>query len=106
MQSLMQGMTKGERCLWIIKCFPNRLSAHRSGLRNAILPGRSHVLKYDDVMNKQREVIYSQRRKVLLGEDISDTIIGMRHTLLEGLVDAQCAQGSEGFEPRHLLSRP
>ncbi|NPV29152.1 MAG: preprotein translocase subunit SecA [Firmicutes bacterium] len=35
---------------------------------------RKHVLEYDDVMNQQREVIYSQRRRVLLGEDLGDTI--------------------------------
>ena len=32
---------------------------------------RKNVLKYDDVMNQQREIIYGQRRKVLDGEDIS-----------------------------------
>ena len=37
---------------------------------------RSHVLKYDDVMNQQRAVIYGQRRKVLMGEDISENIQG------------------------------
>jgi preprotein translocase subunit SecA len=35
---------------------------------------RKHLLEYDDVVNKQREVIYSQRRDVLLGEDISEII--------------------------------
>ena len=35
---------------------------------------RKHVLKYDDVMNKQREVIYAQRQSVLKGSDISNTI--------------------------------
>ncbi len=38
---------------------------------------RKYVLQYDDVMNKQREVIYAQRRRVLEGEDISDTINDM-----------------------------
>ncbi|MBN2284869.1 MAG: preprotein translocase subunit SecA [Tissierellales bacterium] len=35
---------------------------------------RKHVLQYDNVMNKQREVIYSERRKVLMGENLRDHI--------------------------------
>ncbi len=38
---------------------------------------RKNVLQYDDVMNKQRELIYSQRNKVLNGEDIKDTVLKM-----------------------------
>ena len=38
---------------------------------------RKSVLQYDDVMNKQRELIYEQRDKVLYGEDIKDTVINM-----------------------------
>ncbi|SHJ00908.1 protein translocase subunit secA [Dethiosulfatibacter aminovorans DSM 17477] len=38
---------------------------------------RKHVLQYDNVMNKQREVIYSERRKVLMGEDLKDHIMTM-----------------------------
>ncbi|CAN4015117.1 hypothetical protein GLDPPO_GLDPPO_13595, partial [Dysosmobacter welbionis] len=35
------------------------------------------VLEYDDVMNKQREIIYQQRREVLDGKDLKDTILSM-----------------------------
>ena len=38
---------------------------------------RKHVLQYDDVMNKQREIIYGQRRKVLMGEDVHDSVMEM-----------------------------
>ncbi len=38
---------------------------------------RRSVLQYDDVMNKQREIIYSQRDKVLNGENVRDSILGM-----------------------------
>ena len=44
------------------------------------------VLQYDNVMNKQREVIYDERRKVLFGEDLKDNIMGMMATLVENLV--------------------
>ncbi|EHQ92236.1 preprotein translocase subunit SecA [Desulfosporosinus youngiae] len=38
---------------------------------------RKHVLDYDDVMNQQREVIYAQRRAVLMGENLYDNIMDM-----------------------------
>jgi len=38
---------------------------------------RKHLLEYDDVMNKQREVIYRQRREVLTGEDLQDVVQDM-----------------------------
>ena len=44
---------------------------------------RKHVLQYDDVMNKQREVIYEERKKVLEGEDLKDNIFSM----LDRIVD-------------------
>jgi len=44
---------------------------------------RKHVLQYDNVMNRQREVIYSERKKVLMGEDLRDYIFSM----IEEIVD-------------------
>lgn len=44
---------------------------------------RKHVLQYDNVMNKQREVIYSERRKVLLGESLIENIAGMIDDLIQ-----------------------
>jgi preprotein translocase subunit SecA len=38
---------------------------------------RKHVLEYDDVMNQQREIIYGQRRKILMGEDLKENIFHM-----------------------------
>ncbi|MBR2215746.1 MAG: preprotein translocase subunit SecA [Selenomonadaceae bacterium] len=38
---------------------------------------RKHVLEYDDVMNQQREVMYGERRKILLGENLRENIMGM-----------------------------
>jgi preprotein translocase subunit SecA len=48
---------------------------------------RKHLLEYDDVMNKQREVIYSQRREVLGSEDLKDTVMEMIEEQGEGLVE-------------------
>lgn len=48
---------------------------------------RKYVLQYDNVMNKQREIIYDERRKVLFGEDLRDYIINMAHTILGSIVE-------------------
>ena len=48
---------------------------------------RKNVLKYDDVMNKQREVIYAERRRVLEGENLKDDIIAMRNDVIDKTVD-------------------
>ncbi|MGB4438035.1 MAG: preprotein translocase subunit SecA [Sedimentibacter sp.] len=44
---------------------------------------RKHVLQYDNVMNKQREVIYSERKRVLLGEDLKDYVSKMVDELID-----------------------
>ena len=48
---------------------------------------RKNVLKYDDVMNAQREIIYGQRREVLNGENIHDNIMDMIHSVAEVTVN-------------------
>ncbi|MFZ5975633.1 MAG: preprotein translocase subunit SecA [Bacillota bacterium] len=48
---------------------------------------RKHVLEYDDVMNQQREVIYEQRRTVLRGEDVSESIMQMAEELVDGALE-------------------
>jgi preprotein translocase subunit SecA len=48
---------------------------------------RKHLLEYDTVMNQQREVIYTQRREVLAGEDLKESVMEMVEEQAEGLVD-------------------
>ena len=48
---------------------------------------RKHLLEYDDVMNKQREVVYSQRRFILGGDNLRDTVLEMMEDVVEDLVD-------------------
>ena len=48
---------------------------------------RKNVLQYDDVMNKQREVIYTEREKVLKGDDLSGDIASMTEDLIDDTVD-------------------
>lgn len=47
---------------------------------------RKHVLQYDDVMNTQREIIYSQRREVLDGKDLKEKIQKMMHAVIEEII--------------------
>jgi len=48
---------------------------------------RKNVLKYDDVMNVQRQVIYAQRRQVLEGEDMSEEVRAWTRETIEAIVD-------------------
>lgn len=60
---------------------------------------RKHLLDYDDVLNQQREVIYSQRRRVLQGED-------MREPILEMVADVIDRALQETFLDKHYLEEP
>ena len=53
---------------------------------------RKHVLQYDDVMNKQREVIYAQRKQVLNGENLRDSFTKMLEGFVDGIVSTYCAE--------------
>jgi len=48
---------------------------------------RKHLLEYDDVMNKQRETIYGQRRKILHGEDQRQYFLGLIDSLVDWMLD-------------------
>ena len=54
---------------------------------------RKHVLQYDDVMNKQREVVYAERRRVLAGENLENQIRDMIHQMISDAVDAFDSEG-------------
>jgi preprotein translocase subunit SecA len=54
---------------------------------------RKNVLKYDEVMNKQREVIYETRRAILEGEDLGDQTLGFLGDAVAALVAEYCPQG-------------
>ena len=54
---------------------------------------RKHVLQYDDVMNVQRGIIYSQRKKVLEGEDVRDAIMDMVTTVIDSSIAIYCSEG-------------
>ena len=65
---------------------------------------RKAVLEYDDVMNKQREIIYGQRKQVLDGMDVKSVIMNMMNTSIRHLVQGAFAGGSlDSVSMRELL---
>ncbi|MBI3039259.1 preprotein translocase subunit SecA [bacterium] len=67
---------------WISKSIENaqkKVEAHHFDIRK-------HVLKYDDVMNQQRAMIYKERRKALEQSDIHEDMLGMAQEVMEGVL--------------------
>src|SRR4051794_29017229 len=56
---------------------------------------RKHVVQYDDVMNKHREVIYADRRQLVMGEDVQDRVWEMVEGEVEKIVDANMGDGRD-----------
>jgi len=87
MQAMLtkMGFEKGEAIEhpWITKAIEN--SQKKVEGRNFDI--RKQLLEYDDVMNKQREVIYAQRRELLMADDVRDVIEDMQHDYAERLSD-------------------
>ena len=63
---------------------------------------RKHVLQYDDVMNVQREIIYKQRRQVLDGENLKESIIKMINALAEEIVTGYVTE--EGLNKEAMMA--
>ncbi len=59
---------------------------------------RKNVLNYDDVMNTQREIIYKQRREVLDGENLKESILHMIDATAENIIDAHTIDGTVEVE--------
>lgn len=51
---------------------------------------RKNILKYDDVMNDQRKVIFEQRLEFMDASDVSETVAGMRHDVVENIISKAC----------------
>ena len=79
------GMKEGEAIVhpWVNKSL-ERAQAKVEG-RNFDI--RKQLLKFDDVMNDQRKVIFGQRREIMEAKDLSDVVADMRHQVIEDLVD-------------------
>ena len=80
------GMKEGEAIIhpWVNKSL-ERAQAKVEG-RNFDI--RKQLLKFDDVMNEQRKVVFGQRMEIMEADDVSETIRDMRHQVVDDLVDA------------------
>jgi preprotein translocase subunit SecA len=82
MDSMLQrlGLKEGEAIVhpWVNKALEK--AQQRVEARNFEI--RKNLLKYDNVMNSQRKVIYEQRRELMRTGDVSQTIVGMRHEIV------------------------
>ena len=80
----MSGLKEGEAIVhpWINKALEK--AQQKVEARNFDI--RKNLLKFDNVMNDQRKVIFDQRIGIMKGEEIADTIDDMRHTTIEDLV--------------------
>jgi preprotein translocase subunit SecA len=54
---------------------------------------RKNVLKYDEVLNRQREVIYGERRRVLEGEDLQDQVVHFMDDTIDAYITAETTEG-------------
>ena len=65
---------------------------------------RKHVLEYDNVVNKQREVIYAERRKILSREDLHDDLMDMVEVEIRGVIESHFSLDDEDQDFDTLLS--
>jgi len=72
------------------KMISNRIENAQKSVEAQNFDARKHLLEYDDVMNKQRETIYSIRRSALEGKDQRDYILGIAEDVVRELVETFC----------------
>jgi preprotein translocase subunit SecA len=78
------GLKEGEAIIhpWINKALEK--AQQKVEARNYEI--RKHLLRFDDVMNDQRKVVYQQRREIMSAPDIAATVVDMRHETIERMV--------------------
>ena len=94
MDSMLQrlGLKEGEAIIhpWVNKALEK--AQQKVEARNFDI--RKNILKYDDVMNDQRKVIYEQRREIMKATDVSPTIADMRHETIDEMVAQHIPENS------------
>jgi len=86
MDSMLQklGLQEGEAIVhpWVNKA----LEKAQQKVEARHFEGRKYLLKYDDVMNDQRKVVFEQRKDLMRAEDVQDTVVEMRDDVIDSLV--------------------
>ena len=86
------GLEEGEAIThsWINKAVEkaqSKVEAHNFEIRK-------QLLRFDDVMNDQRQVIFAQRKDIMEAKDVHDTVVDMRHETIEIIIDNAIPEGS------------
>src|ERR1035438_8193848 len=69
-----------------------RIAAAQKAVEAQHFASRKHVLEYDDVMNKQRQAVYSMRNKLLEGEDQKPHVLEIIEGVVAGFIDLRCPE--------------
>ena len=69
----------------------NTIESAQKRLEGNNFERRKTVIRYDDVMNQQRKIIYAQRREVLEGADLKERIMDMTYDIIDGAADEFCS---------------
>ena len=90
------GLPEGEALVhpWITKA----LEKAQQKVEERNFDIRKNLLKYDDVMNEQRKVIYAERKKLMETDDVSDSVSEMRDECISTLVDTYLPHGTDKSE--------
>ncbi len=75
------------------KMVTNAIKGAQSQVENSNFEMRKNVLKYDEVLNEQRKVIYGERRQILEGENVAENVRSMMDDTIAAYVDGATAEG-------------
>ncbi len=95
MKSIMGALTEDENMPVPSKMISKTVESAQRKVEGRNFGIRKNTLQYDDVMNRQRELIYKQRDMVLEGTDLSDRIIGMLDSSIDEAVAIYCAKDAD-----------
>jgi preprotein translocase subunit SecA len=92
MQNLMLRLGMEEDVPIESKLITKRIAAAQKAVEAQHFASRKHVLEYDDVMNKQRQAVYSMRNKLLEGEDQKPHVLEIIEGVVAGFIDLRCPE--------------
>jgi preprotein translocase subunit SecA len=94
MQNLMLRLGMEEDVPIESRLISKRIAAAQKAVEAQHFASRKHVLEYDDVMNKQRQAVYSMRRQLLEGENQKERIMDIVRGIIGSFIDLNCPENS------------
>jgi preprotein translocase subunit SecA len=92
MQNLMLRLGMEEDVPIESNLITKRIAAAQKAIETQNFEARKHLLEYDDVMNKQRQAVYTMRRDLLKGTEQKDRVMEMTRGAIGGIVDRHCPE--------------